>query len=64
VNLFMNIILKMGGIEFVSQRWLADMLIKLYKEDLSTHCYAIYYLTHEPNKIEIVLKVSGSNIES
>ena len=61
----MNTVLKLKGLELTSRHWLMDMLSGLCKNDpLSAHCYAIYYLTHEPDRTEILLLASGDNIKS
>jgi len=60
----MSTILKLRGAESASQRWLSVLSRLCKKDPLSAHCYAIYYLTHEPDRTRIVLMVSGDNIES
>ncbi|MEM0311658.1 MAG: hypothetical protein QXF10_09465 [Ignisphaera sp.] len=42
-----------------------NVLVRLCKEDpLSVHCYAVYYLTREPDRTEIVLIALSGNIGS
>ena len=42
-----------------------NVLVRLCKENpLLAHCYAVYYLTREPGRTEIVSVASGSNIDS
>jgi len=61
----MNTVLKLNGFELVAQRQVMNMLNKLCKNDpLSAHCYAIYYLTYEPGRTEMLLMVSDGNIKS
>ncbi|MEM0262699.1 MAG: hypothetical protein QXN17_08630 [Nitrososphaerota archaeon] len=61
----MGTVFKLIGTELASRRWLMNVLVRLCKEDpLSAHCYAVYYLTREPDRTEIVLIASGGNIEA
>ena len=61
----MSIVFKLKGVELTSRQWPMNVLVRLCKENpLSAHCYAVYYLTRESDKTEIVLMTSGSNIES
>jgi len=56
---------KLKGTELAASPWPIDVLSRLCKEDpLSAHCYAVYYLTHEPDRTEIVFIASSDNIES
>lgn len=61
----MSTVLKLRGTELAFRPWLMDALTRLCKENpLSAHCYAVYYLTREPDRTEIALRASGDNIES
>jgi len=61
----MSVMFKLKGTELASSRWSMDVLTRLCKEDpLSAHCYAVYYLTYEPDRTEIVFIASSDNIES
>ena len=61
----MSTVFKLKGTELASRQWPMNVLTRLCKENpLSAHCYAVYYLTHEPDRTEIVLMASGDNIES
>ncbi len=65
MNQPMNTVLRLKGLEITPRHWLMDVLGKLCRSDpLSAHCYAIYYLTHEPDRTEILLLTSDSNIKS
>ena len=61
----MNTVLRLKGLEVALQHWLMNVLSELCRSDpLSAHCYAVYYLTHEPDRTEILLLASHDSIES
>ena len=61
----MNAILRLKDLEHTTQQRLMNILNKLCEDQpLSIHCYAIYYLTYEPHRTELLLMTSGSNIRS
>lgn len=65
MNQHMSTVFRLKGLEVAHQPWLMNMLGELCRSDpLSAHCYTIYYLTHDPDRTEILLLASGSNIES
>ncbi len=58
-------VLRLKGSEITSQHWLMEALGDLCRSDpLSAHCYAIYYLTYEKDRAEILLLAPHGNIES
>ena len=58
-------VLRLRGTGLLPQEWPMNVLTGLCRENpLSAHCYAVYYLTHGPDRTEIVLMASGDNIES
>ena len=61
----MDAVLKLKDLEDTTQQRLMNTLNKLCDDHpLSTHCYAIYYLTCEPRRTELLLMTSGSDIRS
>ena len=61
----MGSVVRLRGVELMSQRWLLRELGELCRRDLlPAHCYAVYYLTREPDRTEILVASSGSSIES
>ena len=61
----MDTVLKLKDLEDTTQQRLMNMLNKFCDDHpLSTHCYAIYYLTYEPRRTELLLMTSGSDIRS
>jgi len=58
-------VVKLKGSELAAGEWPLSLLEELCRENpLSAHCYALYYLTHEPDRAEIVLAVSDSAVDS
>ena len=61
----MGVMLRLRGSEVVDGHWLLEVLSRLCRrEPLSVHCYAVYYLTREPDRSEIMLLVQDESIES
>ena len=58
-------VLRLRGTELLPQEWPMNALAGHCKiNPLSAHCYAVYYLTREPDRTEIILMASDNNIES
>ena len=61
----MNTVLRLRGSELTSQHWIMSLLKDFCKSNpLSAHCYALYYLTHEPDRTEIIVLASRNKIKS
>ena len=57
-------VLRLKGPEITSQHWLMEALSDSCRGDpLSAHCYAVYYITQESDRTEILLASHG-DIES
>ena len=58
-------VLRLKGSELTSRHWLVKALGGFCRGDpLSAHYYAIYYLTYESGRAEILLLVSRGDVES
>jgi len=58
-------VLKLKGTELMAGEWPLNVLARFCRENpFSAHCYAFYYLMHEPCRTEIVLVASGNAVES
>ncbi|ADM27958.1 hypothetical protein Igag_1149 [Ignisphaera aggregans DSM 17230] len=56
----MGRVLKLKDTELMAGEWPLNALARFCRGNpLSVHCYAFYYLTHEPYRTEIVLVASG-----
>lgn len=58
-------VIKRRGVEVLKQHSIINWLDGLcMREPLSTHCYAVYYLSYEPDRTEVLLLTSNNSIRA
>ncbi len=58
-------VVKLRGFEALKQHSIIDTLNSLCRDEhLSTHRYAVYYLTYEPERVDIISLTSGSDVKA